>query len=352
MIYGGLKMRTILLNNGKTIGDNCTPYIIAEMNSSHNGNIETAKRMIDAAKDCGCDCVKFQSWSAESLYSDQYYVENPISKRIVKKFSLNQEQLKELVEYCRKVGIDFSSTPYSNTEVDFLADEASVPFIKIASMEINNIPFLKYIANKGVPMILSTGMANEKEIKDAVRAIESTGNKQLCILHCVSVYPAKADIINLNNIKFLRDTFVDYPIGYSDHTIGYEVAAASIALGASVVEKHFTLDNTKMGMDNNMATEPEQMGELVRACHNVSSAMGYYERILDKYEIEMQSKMRRSLVTTRDLKAGEVIQLADIEAKRPGDGISPADIDFVVSKALKRDVEKGYQLKLEYFEED
>lgn len=342
-------MRTILLNNGKTIGDNCAPYIIAEMNSSHNGNLETAKRMIDAAKECGCDCVKFQSWSAESLYSDQYYAENPISKRIVKKFSLNKEQLKELVEYCRKVEIDFSSTPYCNAEVDFLVDEAKVPFIKIASMEINNIPFLKYIANKRHPMILSTGMATEKEIIDAVKAIESTGNKQLCILHCVSVYPAQAEIINLNNIKFLRDTFTSYPIGYSDHTIGYEVAAASIALGASVVEKHFTLDNTKMGMDNNMATEPAQMGELVRACHNISIAMGSYNRILYDHEIEMRSKMRRSLVTTRDLKAGEIIRLEDIEAKRPGDGISPVDIDCVVSKALKKDVAKGYQLKLEDF---
>ena len=148
-------MAELTLRNGRIIGDGHKPYIVAELNSSHNGKIEIARQMIDVAKDCGCDCVKFQSWSAESLYADEYYKNNPISKRIVTKFSLTPEQLQELCEYCKKVGIDFSSTPYSKKEVNFLTDKTEAPFIKIASMEINNLPYLKYIGEQAVPIVLS-----------------------------------------------------------------------------------------------------------------------------------------------------------------------------------------------------
>lgn len=341
-------MPILKLRDGRIIGDLQKPYIVAEMNSSHNGNVETARQMIAAAKDCGCDCVKFQSWSAESLYSNEYYTNNPISKRIVTKFALTPEQLLELCDYCGKIGIGFSSTPYSKEEVDFLTDKTNAPFIKIASMEINNFPFLKYIGEKGVPIVLSTGMSTIEEIRAAVNAIESTGNKQLCILHCVSVYPAPTEIINLNNMIMLHEEFPDYVIGYSDHTIGYEVAAASIALGAALVEKHFTLDNKKMGMDNNMATEPAEMEALVKACHSVFTAMGSKERILLQDEEEQRLKMRRSLVTTKEIKSGEKLQLSDIEAKRPGDGITPDKIGAVVGKTACVDIPKGYLIKTEY----
>lgn len=341
-------MRKLELRGGKVIGINEKPYIVAEMNSSHNGNVETAKKMVQAAKDCGCDCVKFQSWSAESLYADEYYIANPISKRIVSKFSLSESELLELALYCKEIGIDFSSTPYSQTEVDFLVEKTEAPFIKIASMEINNLPFLKYIGKKGVPIVLSTGMSTIDEIKTAVHTIESVGNRQLCILHCVSVYPAEAGIINLNNLIMLEEEFGDYVIGYSDHTIGYEVSAASVALGASLIEKHFTLDNKKMGMDNNMATEPADMKMLVNACHNVFRAMGKRERVLLEGEEEQRLKMRRSLVATRDLQCGEVITEKDLEAKRPGDGIAPTNMEEVIGKVVKKDIPKGYLIKLEY----
>lgn len=341
-------MAIIKLRNGRFIGDAEQPYIVAELNSSHNGKVEIAKQMIDAAKDCGCDCVKFQSWSADSLYADEYYKNNPISKRIVTKFSLTSDQLLELSHYCKKVGIDFSSTPYSIEEVDFLADKTDAPFIKIASMEINNLSFLKYIGEKGIPIVLSTGMSTLDEIRNAVKAIESTGNRQLCILHCVSVYPAPAEIINLNNLVMLQKEFPDYVVGYSDHTIGYEVAAASIALGAVLVEKHFTLDNKKMGMDNNMATEPVEMKSLVNACHSVFDAMGTSERVLLDGEEEQRLKMRRSLVTTRNVRCGEVLSVEDIEAKRPGDGITPDRLEDVLGKTVNTDIPKGYLIKLEY----
>ena len=321
------------------------PYIIAEMNSSHNGNIETAKKMIDSAKDCGCDCVKFQSWTSESLYSEEYYKSNPISERFVKKFSLNEDGLRELSEYCKLKQIDFSSTPYSKKEVDFLSDVLDVPFIKVSSMEINNLPFLKYIASKGKPLILSTGMSTIDEIEEAVSAIKSGGNDDICILHCVSIYPADACEINLRNIKLLQDHFSEYEIGYSDHTLGYEVAAAAVAMGACVIEKHFTLDNTKMGMDNNMATEPDEMKALVKACHNVYNAMGNYERILSENEIEQTKKMRRSVVAARELRAGDIISENDIEAKRPGDGIPPSRMSELIGRKIKNDYPKGYQIK-------
>lgn len=343
-------MRQLTLRNKRMIGENHLPYIVAELNSSHNGRIETAKEMIDAAKECGCDCVKLQSWSAKSLYADEYYKENPISERIVKKFSLNEEKLKELAWYCREVGMDFSSTPYSEAEVDFLVDRTEAQFIKIASMEINNLPFLRYIALKGLPMVLSTGMAVMEEIREAVRTIEETGNRQLCILHCVSLYPAEASIINLNNMKQLREEFPDYPIGYSDHTKGYEVASASVALGAAYIEKHFTLDNKKVGMDNNMAAEPADMKSLVSACRNVFAALGRTERTLLREEDEQRLKMRRSLITTRDISCGEILLTEDIDAKRPGDGISPAERDCVIGKKVKTDIPRGYLIRREFLE--
>lgn len=341
-------MNELILRGGKIIGSGHKPYIVAELNSSHGGKIEIAKEMVSAAKECGCDCVKFQSWSPETLYSDEYYKGNPIAKRFVKKFSLTPDQLLELSLYCNEVGIDFSSTPYSNDEVDFLVEETKAPFIKIASMEINNIPFLKYIAEKGVPIVLSTGMSTLDEIRVAVKAIESTGNKQLCILHCVSVYPAPSEIINLNNLVTLQEEFPNYVVGYSDHTIGYEVAAASVAMGAALVEKHFTLDNEKMGMDNNMATEPEEMKKLVDACHNVFNAMGSKDRVLLDGEEEQRLKMRRSLVTTREIIAGERLSYSDIELKRPGDGITPEHLDEVVGRTVNTDIPKGYLIRKEH----
>ena len=341
-------MNELKLRGGKIIGIGQKPYIIAELNSSHGGKIETAKEMIDAAKECGCDCVKFQSWSSETLYSDEYYKDNPIAKRFVNKFSLCSEQLMELSLYCKEVGIDFSSTPYSNEEVNFLVEKTEAPFIKIASMEINNTPFLKYIAGKGVPIVLSTGMSTIDEIRKAVKVIESTGNKQLCILHCVSVYPANAKIINLNNLIMLQEEFPDYVIGYSDHTIGCEVAAASIAMGAVIVEKHFTLDNQKMGMDNNMATEPKEMKRLVDACHNVYAAMGTKERVILDVEVEQKLKMRRSLVTKRDVYAGEKLAYGDIEFKRPGNGITPDHLEEVIGKTVNTNIPKGYLIRKEH----
>ncbi len=339
------------LGNGRKIGDYEKPYIVAEMNSSHNGKIERAEAMIDAAVECGCDAVKFQSWTPDSLYSNEYYKENPMAKRMVKGFSLNEDALLHLAEYCNGKNIDFSSTPYSESEVDFLVDRCHAKFVKIASMELNNPLYLRYIGQKGVPIVLSTGMGTIEEIECAVKTISETGNNKICILHCVSVYPVDAENVNLNNLRMLKEKFPDYPVGYSDHTIGYEVACGATALGAALVEKHFTLDNSRIGWDNQMATEPDEMKALVMGCNNVYKSMGSYERIVSDAELDQRIKMRRSIVASRDLKSGQVITQEDLYAKRPGTGISPDKYREVIGKRLNKDIDMDGIILREYLDD-
>ena len=332
-------MSTIKLNDSSELNNFGVPYIIAEMNTSHFGKIELAKEMIDEAKKSGCNCVKFQSWTTGSLYSKTYYDENPIAKRFVKGFSFSEEELKELSDYSNDSGISFSSTPYSKQEVDFLVDICKVPFVKVASMDINNHIFLEYIGNKGVPIILSTGMGDIEEISKAVKVIESTGNKNICILHCISIYPPELSTIGLNNIVGLREELPNYPIGFSDHSIGIEVPIASIALGSCLIEKHFTLDKSKIGMDNQVATEPAEMKQLVDSCQNIQIALGSTKRVVLEKELEKRKEMRRSVVTRRDLKVGEIISLSDLDVKRPGIGVSADKIFELVGKKVLRDIE-------------
>lgn len=331
-------MAQIVLQNGTTVADYGRPYIVAEVNSSHNGSVEVARQMIDAAVQAGCDCVKFQSWSAKTLYSRTYYQKNPIAERFVKKLSLSPEQLCDMAAYCRERGIDFSSTPYSEKEVDFLAEECRVPFIKISSMEINNLAYLRYIGNKGLPVILSTGMAEMPEIERAVHTLEQTGNKRIVLLHCVSVYPAVPETLNLNNITGLRERFPDYPVGFSDHTLGEAAAIAATALGAAVLEKHITLDSKKIGMDNQMAMEPEALRQMVTDCRIVQAALGSKTRTVLPQEYEQRKNMRRSVVTVRELHKGEVLQKSDLDVKRPGTGIPPDRLEELVGCVLQHDV--------------
>lgn len=310
------------------------PYFVAEMNSSHNGNISTAKKMIDAAQDAGCNAVKFQSWSAESLYSAGYYAQNPIAKRMVSKFALDADALRELAAYCAERGIGFSSTPYSRPEVDMLV-ELDAAYIKIASMDLNNLLFLRYIGEKGKPVVLSTGMGTVEEIHRAVKTLEETGNKNICILHCVSVYPVAAEAVNLNNMRMLQREFPEYAVGYSDHTIGGAAACAATAFGAAMVEKHFTLDNSRIGWDNQMATEPAEMKRIIDDCMTVYNALGSFERVVSGQELEQRAKMRRSIVAACDLEPGHVIGQEDLDAKRPGVGIPPDQYRRLIGKKVK-----------------
>lgn len=329
---------TSITLNGCKVCNFSKPYFVAEINSSHGGNIEIAKQMIATAKKIGVGCVKFQSWTTDTLYCKSYYDINPIAKRIINKFSLSENDLLLLSEYCNQIGIAFSSTPYSREEVDFLVNQCKAPYIKVASMDINNYAFLDYIAKKQVPIVLSTGMAEIDEIKKAVTIIEKAENRQIILLHCISIYPADPKSINLNNILMLRDMFPEYPIGFSDHTLGNEIAVAATALGVAMIEKHFTLDKTKVGMDNNMAIEPHEFANLIQNCNNAYLALGSYERIVSEDEYQQRKKMRRSVIALKDLAKGHVILRSDLGAKRPGDGISVAEIDSLVGRELKSNV--------------
>lgn len=333
-------MTAVAFHEGRMIDNYGEPYFIAELNTSHFGDINIAKEMTLKARDVGCHCVKFQSWTAETLYSAAYYRENRIAKRMVTKFSFDNAELKELSEYARHIGIDFSSTPYSAEEAQFLKEECGVPFIKIASMELNNLPYLDFLARLDVPLILSTGMGTMDEIEQAVQVITKHNKDKLIILHCTSIYPTEPKNIRLLNIQGLRKKFPNVPIGYSDHSIGSDIPAAAIALGACVIEKHFTLDNSRIGMDNQMATEPEEMRAVITTCQSIYTALGGETRILDKLEIDQAVKMRRSLITRTSLKKGHVLMQDDIDAKRPADGIPPSDMESVIGKTLTRDYEE------------
>lgn len=334
-------MSFITLRNGRRIGDYFKPYIVAEINTSHFGNIEIAKSTIDQAKAAGCDCVKFQSWSADTLYCESYYEENKMAKRVVTKFSLSDVQLNELAEYATEKQVDFASTPYSIEEARFLVEKCNVPFVKIASMELNNTPYLTELGCLGVPLVLSTGMGTTEEIISAVEAIRRTGNEDIVILHCTSVYPSPPNIIRLQNIVGLRTEFPQYPIGYSDHSLGIEIPAASIALGACLIEKHFTLDSSRIGMDNQMATEPKEMRAMIAACNKVYESMGGSARILCEEELGQITKMRRSIIAKTDLRQGDSITLDNLEFKRPGTGIPPSELSNVVGRIVDKPIRRG-----------
>lgn len=334
-------MSKIIFRNGTCVGDYLKPYIVAELNTSHFGDIDLAKEMINQAKFAGCDCVKFQSWSADSLYSSGYYKKNPIAKRFVDKFSITNSEFRDLVSHAKNKKIDFASTPYSIDEARFLVDECDVPFIKIASMELNNLPYLKQLAELNVPLVLSTGMGTLEEIVRAVAVIESTGNLNLIILHCTSVYPAPPETIRLQNILGLRARFPNFPIGYSDHTIGSQIPVASVAYGSCLIEKHFTLDNERIGMDNQMATEPLEMQKMVDDCLNVYASLGGVDRVLGENETAQIPIMRRSMVARNNINAGEFLKEDDIEFKRPGNGIPPDISSNFIGRKINKNIDAG-----------
>jgi N-acetylneuraminate synthase len=332
------------------VGDFQRPYFVAELNTSHFGDLNTAKKMVERAKAVGCDCVKFQSWQAKSLYSESYYKNNKIARKMVDKFAFSDSQLFEIANYCRAIGIEFSSTPYSPDEAQFLVEQCRVPFLKIASMEIDNTPFLEFLGALDVPLVLSTGMGEIEEIIRAVATLTKAGCKQLVILHCASVYPAAFDVLRLNNILGLRTEFPSHPIGYSDHSLGIEAPIAATALGACLIEKHFTLDSSRIGMDNQMAMEPDAFAAMITACCNILEAMGGSNRVVSVAEKAQRAKMRRSIISKRDLEKGHVLTVQDLDAKRPGDGISPYELPSLLGRRLTMDLAAGNQISSEHLE--
>ena len=324
------------------------PYYIAELNTSHFGDLKIAKEMIRRAHQSGSDCVKLQSWTPESLYSKNYFKKNPIAERFYKKYSLGNKQLEKLSKFAKKIGIDFSSTTYTKQEVNFLVKNCNPAFIKIASMDLNNLEFLNHIGSKKIPVILSTGMGTLKEIEIAVKILKKSGNKELYILHCVSIYPTEPDMVNIKNITGLKRKFPNCVIGFSDHTIGSTFAISSVALGAKIIEKHFTLNSKTIGMDNNMATEPSDMKRLIDKCNLVYKGLGNEHRKISKEEKKQKLIMRRSIFSAKNLTKGHKLKREDLILKRPGTGIPANELGSFLGKKINKPIKKDQFLKLKY----
>ncbi|MDB4060501.1 N-acetylneuraminate synthase family protein [Vicingaceae bacterium] len=347
----------IKLSGKKEIFNFCKPYIIAEIGSNHNGDIELAKKLIRQAKEAGADCVKFQSWSKETIFSEKVYKSNYFLaddyrsredhslESIVEAYSVSEAELLELKSLADEIGIDCTSTPFSKKEVDFLVNELKTPFIKIASMDLNNYPFLDYVAKKNFPIVISTGLSSLDEIEKAIQTIEDAGNKQICILHCISIYPPDDNQVNLRNIQTLQTLYL-YPIGFSDHTIGTSIPLASVALGACLIEKHFTLDKTMEGWDHKVSADFNELTEICSQSKRIADALGT-TRITAQENKEKKDAFRRSIVTTRAIMKGEKISLNDIDFKRPGEGLSPGEIKYVVGRSAKRNLDKDSIIYLE-----
>ena len=353
-----MKNMKIQLTEQKSVFNYAEPYIIAEIGSNHNGDMVLAKELIDSANTCGADAVKFQSFTNKSLISKEEYNRNQSYddgdggkkhfgslREMVEKYYLREKQHFELAEYCKKIKINFCSTPFSIPEVDLL-QKLDVPFYKIASMDINNYQLLKHVAQKHIPILLSTGMATLAEIENAVKIIENEGNQQIVILHCVAIYPTKYEDINLKNILMLQKAF-KYPIGFSDHTIGTSAPLASIVLGSCLIEKHFTLNKDMEGWDHAISADPKELEALVKESKNVQKSLGSFNRVVSSDEEEKKLKFRRSIVASKDLKKGETIKVDDLDVKRPGTGISLEEMENVIGRILKNDVGEDELLKKE-----
>jgi N,N'-diacetyllegionaminate synthase len=344
-------MKTVKLGD-VYIGQENPPYIIAEIGSNHNGDMDLCRRLIDAAADAGAHAVKFQSWSETSLIAKEEYERNTeysdkkkhfgSLRDMVKAYQFTADQHMEAYSHCKTRGIAFSSTPFSNEEADLL-EKLDVPFFKIASMDIVNIPLLRYISKKHRPIVISTGMATLAEIEQAVEAVRVEGNDQMVLLHCVSIYPPDYDMIHLRNMAMLEQAF-DVPVGFSDHTLGTSIPLAAITLGACIIEKHFTLDKEMPGWDHAISADPAELRTIVQEGKNIFTSLGSNRRTVTEAELEKRKKFRRSLVALHSLNQGHVITEEDLDIKRPGTGISPNEIPYVLGRKLVRDIQEDQVL--------
>lgn len=331
--------------------------IIAEAGVNHNGNIDLAKKMIDVAKDAGADYVKFQTFKADKLvsksakkasYQKKNFIDVDDSQyAMLKKLELSEEMHVELIAYCEQRGIKFLSTGFDDLSVDFL-DKLNLDLYKIPSGEITNKPYLMHVASKGKPVILSTGMSSLIDIKDALDVLLSLGlSKELItILHCNTEYPTPMADVNLKAMLTIHKEF-DVKIGYSDHTLGIEVPIAAVAIGATVIEKHFTLDRNLPGPDHAASLEPNELKEMVKAIRNVELALSG-SGIKEPSESEQKNVIvaRKSIVAARRIVKGEILSLDNITVKRPGNGISPMLWDHVLGNRAIRDFEEDELIEI------
>jgi len=322
-------------------------FIIAEAGVNHNGSIELAKKLIDVAVDAGVDAVKFQTFKAEKLVSRdakkaKYQKENMNSSddsqfTMLKKLELDVEIHYELIAYCKSKNIMFLSTPFDHDSIDML-DELKLPIFKIPSGEITNLPYLRHIGSLKKEVILSTGMADMGEIEDALDTLTESGTQKenITVLHANTMYPTPMEDVNLNAMVTIGNTF-DVAFGYSDHTLGIEVDIASVAMGASCIEKHFTLDKTMEGPDHKASLEPDELKAMVKAIRNIEVALGTKVKKPSKSEKPNMEVARKSIVAKSSIKRGEKFSKNNLTIKRPGTGINPMRWDDIVGTIAQKD---------------
>jgi len=331
----------------KLIGEGQPCFIIAEAGVNHNGSLELAKKLIDAAKESGSDSIKFQTFKSERIATAdaemaKYQKENTGKEEaqleMLKRAELSYGDFRELKKYCDEKGIIFLSTPHScNEDVDLVAELC--PAIKVASGDLTNIPLLKYIARKNLPIILSTGMSAMEEVENALEAVKKEGNDKIIILHCTNNYPCPINEVNLRAINTLKEKF-KLPTGYSDHTEGINISTYAAAAGACVLEKHLTLDKNLPGPDHKASLEAEDLKEMVLAIRNLERALGDGVKKPAESELETAKIARKSLVAQKDIKKGEAIREGMITVKRPGTGIPPGKMNEIIGKKAARDIKK------------
>ena len=334
------------------------PYIIAEIGCNHNGDTELGLKMILAAKKCGADAVKFQFFTKETLTTSDYLDELDSGvvrlenvdrwetgelglsgvREQIDAFVNDENQLRIFRQYCKEIGIDFGCTPVDEYGIKFL-DSINSDFIKISSMDANNLDMLEYCISTNIAIIISTGMATLQDIDRIYNFFREKEYSNFAILHCVSIYPPRDEIINLNFIDTLKQIY-DCEIGYSDHSLGFSLPIAAIAKGCKIIEKHFTLDKNMPGWDHKVSADENDLRIICREGNKVFRSLGSKYKILSEDEKEKRKKFRRSMVARYDLKRGHVLTKEDFVYKRPGTGVSPDEATFFIGKKLTKDIKK------------
>ena len=327
-------------------------YIIAEAGVNHNGSFELACKLVDAAKAAGVDCVKFQTFKSENLVShtaqkaeyQKAATGDSSQQDMLKKLELSYDEFIALKEYCDKVGVTFLSTPFDFDSIDFL-NSIDIPFWKIPSGEVTNLPYLIALAKTGKPVVMSTGMCDMYEIEAAIKVLRDNGTKDIKLLHCNTEYPTPFEDVNLKAMDTMKEAF-GLEVGYSDHTKGIEVPIAAAALGATIIEKHFTLDRNMEGPDHKASLEPDELAAMVSGIRHIQMALGTGDKMPSPSEKKNITVARKSIVARKQIKAGEVFTEENITVKRPGTGISPMKWFEVLGKKAARDFEEDELIEL------
>lgn len=347
---------SILEIAGREIGAGNSCFIIAEAGVNHNGSLDAARQMVQVAAHAGADAIKFQTFKAEKLATAQapkaaYQAvatgENENQLEMLRKLELSEADFRKLLDECHKNNILFLSTPFDEDSADFLAS-LDMEAYKISSGEITNLPFLAYVARKGRPLIVSTGMSYLNEVDLAVRTIQTAGNHDLVLLHCTSNYPADPADVNLRAMATLEQAF-QVPVGFSDHTMGTEIPLAAVAMGASVIEKHFTLDRSLPGPDHQASLEPAELGALVKGVRKVEASLGHGRKEPVEREANTAAVARKSIVARLDIPAGTILNEKHFMMMRPGTGLPSVLLQYVIGRTARVNIPAGTLISFEMF---